>query len=158
MHTQSESAPEKDEDRGVAVSFSECCRVKMLEDGGGPHPFGSLRIGENWEMTHLKIWTHVAKTFNFSQVIHLGLLEVNSGHTEEFKETMYLVWRAYLNLCTMKSSCMMFFSKFILIVRITCDICVSADSLDPVPDLLQHYVQGKVLGIFLTGILSDSSL
>ena len=53
---------------------------------------------------------------------------------------------------------MMFFSKFILIVRITCDVCVSADSLDPIPDLLQHYVQGKVLGIFLTGILSDSSL
>ena len=52
---------------------------------------------------------------------------------------------------------MMFFSKFILIVIITCDICVSADSLDPVPDLLQDYVQGKVLGIFLTGILSDSS-
>lgn len=158
MHTQSESAPEKDEDRGGAVSFFECCRVKMLENGREPHPFGSLRIGENWKKTHLKIWTHVAKTFIFSQVNHLELLEVNSGHTQELKKTMCSVWKAYLNFCTMKSLCMMFFSKFILIVRITCDVCVSADSLDPIPDLLQHYVQGKVLGIFLTGILSDSSL
>ena len=55
MHTQSESAPEKDEDRGGAVSFFECCRVKMLENGREPHPFGSLRIGENWKKTHLKI-------------------------------------------------------------------------------------------------------
>ena len=125
----------------------------MVEDRIRLDLWGLAKTGKR----HFKIWTHVAKTFNFSQVIHLGLWEVNSGHTEEFKRTVYLVWRAYLNLCTMKSSCMLFFSKFILIVRITCDICVSADSLDPLPDLLQHYVQGKVLGIFLTGILSDSS-
>lgn len=50
MHSQGESAPKKDEDRG-AVSFFECCRVKMLGNGRGPHPFGSLRTGENWEKT-----------------------------------------------------------------------------------------------------------
>lgn len=91
MHTQSESAPEKDEDRGVAVSFF----LSAVES----HARGWWRTASVWisedhknQKTHLKKFKHtVAKTFNFSQVIHLGLLEVNSGHTEEFKETMYLV-------------------------------------------------------------------
>lgn len=50
--------------------------------------------------------------------------------------------RGFLILCAMNSSYMVFFSKFILIVRITC-ICKGPDSLDPISELLKHHVQGK---------------
>lgn len=120
----------------VVLLFFECYLVVILENCPGPQEFGSLRIDKNTFFNLNKC----GKSFYFTlgEVIHFRLLEMNSEQSRELnKQNLPVsVLRDFLNLFPMKSPYIVFFSKFKLIVRITCDICKSTDFLDPISEIL----------------------
>lgn len=54
------------------------------------------------------------------------------------KSCLDLIWETYLNLFPTKSPCIVFFSMSNLTVKITCDICKSADFLDHFSEILSR--------------------
>lgn len=138
MHIQNESAPEEDEGGYGAVSF-----LWVLSGCAICQDHRSLDL---WGLTK----THF---LNLNKCVKIILLYSGWGDSfgtsgselwafqrvkKKKKSCLYLIWETDLNLFPTKSPCILFFSMSNLIVKITCDICKSADFLDPISEILSR--------------------